>query len=108
MKTGIVRKGAAALVPANASRQTYTNGITTINLPSSGASRVSNPNSLNTIETHFVFYSQISISIPVGSAHEGATNIGAATFTRNCIGISNYRNTGYLQNKVYRSMSHSL
>jgi hypothetical protein len=89
MKTGIVRKGAAALVPANASRQTYTNGITTINLPSSsGASR-------------------ISISIPVGSAHEGATNIGAATFTRNCIGISNYRNTGYLQNKMVNLMGAS-
>lgn len=85
MKTGIVRKGALALVPANASRQAYTNGITSISLPSSGVSR-------------------ISVSIPVGAASEGAANIGAATFTRNCIGISNYRNTGYLQNKMVNLM----
>jgi len=79
--TSIVRN-VKAVVEANAASATYTSGITTINLPAVGRA------------------AHVSISLAAGARNESGANIGAASFTRNAIGASNFRNTGFLQNKM--------
>lgn len=75
-----------ALVEANAAHNVYTNGISAVNLPASTSA------------------AQIAISLKAGSANETAANPGAATFTRYCLGLSNYRNTGLLQQRMVNLM----
>merc|ERR1712002_611264 len=71
-----------ALVEAKAVQNVYTNGITAVNMaPASDAC-------------------QVAISLNAGSANESAANVGAATFTRYCLGLSNHRNTGLLQQRM--------
>lgn len=85
--TSIV-KGVNALVEANT--KTFTSGIKIVNLPAAGIS------------------SHVSISLNAGARHENGSNLGAASFTRNCIGASNFRNTAFLQNKMTNFMGAKL
>jgi len=79
-------KSAQALVQANASTQVYSSGITAIALPASSPA------------------CQVAVSIKAGAANESASNIGAATFTRYTVGLSNYRNTATLQQRMVNLM----
>ena len=98
MRPTAAARSVKALVEANASHNVYTNGITAINLPAAGkAARVC---------FYFVPYSfnieciQVTVALNAGARHEAADGVGGASFARNCIGLSNYKNTGFLQNRV--------
>merc|ERR1712193_560354 len=79
-------KSAQALVQANASTQVYSSGITAIALPASSPA------------------CQVAVSIKAGAANETAANLGAATFTRYTLGLSNFRNTATLQQRMVNLM----
>merc|ERR1712227_89779 len=90
LRSAVVRAGNQQVVVGNAATKSYTCGIQTVNLPANGLA------------------AHVSISLPAGARNEGVDNIGAATFTRNCIGASNFRNTAFLQNKMTNFMGASL
>lgn len=81
-------RGANALVEA--STKTFTSGVSIVNLPAAGVA------------------SHVSISLAAGSRNESGANIGAASFTRNTLGASNFRNTAFLQNKMVNLMGASM
>merc|ERR1712176_1148890 len=81
-----IARSANALVQANAQHAVYSNGIQADNLPSNTPA------------------AQVAISLKAGSANETASNLGAATFTRYCLGLSNYQNTGLLQQRMVNYM----
>merc|ERR1712123_85020 len=85
--TSIVR-GANALVEA--STKTFTSGVSIVNLPAAGVT------------------SHVSISLAAGARNESGANVGAAGFTRNTLGASNFRNTAFLQNKMVNLMGASM
>jgi len=86
MRGSAIARSANALVQANAQHAVYSNGIQAVNLPSNTPA------------------AQVAISLKAGSANETASNLGAATFTRYCLGLSNYQNTGLLQQRMVNYM----
>lgn len=86
MRPTAVIRNAKALVEANAAHNIYTSGITAINLPATTSA------------------CQVAISLRGGSVNETVDTAGAATFTRYTLGLSNYRNTGLLQNRMINFM----
>jgi len=90
MRPTAAARSVKALVEANASHNVYTNGITSINLPAAGKA------------------ARLTVSLNAGARHEAADGVGGASFARNCIGLSNYRNTGFLQNRMVNAMGASL
>merc|ERR1711970_697914 len=90
MRPTAAARSVKALVEANASHNVYTNGITSINLPAAGNA------------------SRITVALNAGSRHESADGVGGASFSRNCIGLSNYKSTGFLQNRMVNAMGASL
>jgi len=89
MRPTVAARSVKALVEANASHNVYTNGITAINLPAAGKA------------------ARITVALNAGARHEAADGVGGASFARNCIGLSNYKNTGFLQNRMVNAMGAS-
>jgi len=77
MRPTAAARSVKALVEANASHNVYTNGITAINLPAAGKA------------------ARVTVALNAGARHEAADGVGGASFARNCIGLSNYKNTGF-------------
>jgi len=90
MRPTAAARSVKALVEANASHNVYTNGITAINLPAAGKA------------------ARVTVALNAGARHEAADGVGGASFARNCIGLSNYKNTGFLQNRMVNAMGASL
>jgi len=90
MRPTAAARSVKALVEANASHNVYTNGITAINLPSAGKA------------------ARVTVALNAGARHEAADGVGGASFARNCIGLSNYKNTGFLQNRMVNAMGATL
>jgi len=89
MRPTVAARSVKALVEANASHNVYTNGITAINLPAAGKA------------------ARVTVALNAGARHEAADGVGGASFARNCIGLSNYKNTGFLQNRMVNAMGAS-
>lgn len=85
MRVTAAVRSVKALVEAKAP-QVFANGVVAVNLPAESAA------------------CQIAVSLNAGSANETASTIGASSFTRYTLGLSNHRNTSLLQNRMLNFM----
>lgn len=85
MRVTAAVRSVKALVEAKAP-QVFENGVVAVNLPAQSAA------------------CQIAVSLKAGSANETAATLGAATFTRYTLGLSNHRSTALLQQRMLNFM----